>query len=232
MWASQRDIAPPAYDHHHESTGRIGNNTLPIPPPATHGKSYFDNETTESIELDLRADCPYPDDNGSTTGSFSPPPTILSPFWCARLIFKCENVPQLMREGLYWSLSNVQWEDGFITSYAPAVNNSFDEIMNEYCLEEGLMYTRHYFLHDLQVPPRWIAHFQIHADTIRLLADLRLESLCKEHVYHAIAWSFGRQETIYRYDKSDWEGWYNVIYDDMPLEGWWPWPKKENIENA
>jgi hypothetical protein len=43
---------------------------------------------------------------------------------------------------------------------------------------------------------------------------------------------YARGENKYGYEVYFWSKWrpewnYNALYDDMPMEGWWPWPKKE-----
>ncbi|XDG04639.1 hypothetical protein ABKA04_004254 [Annulohypoxylon sp. FPYF3050] len=206
--SSQADVAPPAYDNPH---ARLRNSTQPAP-PATNGKFYFENQTEETIEIGICPDIP---------GT----PRALQ--WYARLKFKCDNVPQLMREGLYWSLDNVQWEDGYINTHGlPEPNNEDDKEMNDYVLYKGLKYTRNYFLRDLQVPSRWVARFQIHAPTLKTLGDMRLENLSMEDIHYVRAWSSGRKGLIYGYEAKHPQNSYNVIYDDMPMEGWWVWPKK------
>ncbi|KAI2470840.1 hypothetical protein F4781DRAFT_159584 [Annulohypoxylon bovei var. microspora] len=60
--------------------------------------------------------------------------------------------------------------------------------------------TRHYFLRDLQQePPRWVAHFQVHAAKNKVLADFRLESLSVENVRYASALGNPGERVIYEY---------------------------------
>ncbi|KAI1209807.1 uncharacterized protein F4807DRAFT_91105 [Annulohypoxylon truncatum] len=195
------EVAPPEYCN------------LPVPPPATHGQFYFETQTKETIEIAL---CP------------DPPNTPRAPLWYARLFFKCDNVPQLMREGLYWSLNNVQWEDGYISADGPyEPHNELDGTINEWLQSKGLKLSRNYFLRDLQMPCRWVARFQIYAAEFKTLADVRLEELSMDDIRHTFAWSVGGKEYVYGYQALQPEQSYNAIYDDMPMGGWWPWPKKE-----
>ncbi|KAI0886379.1 uncharacterized protein GGS22DRAFT_199651 [Annulohypoxylon maeteangense] len=210
-------VAPPAYDNFHAGLGNTG---LPIPPPATNGKFYFESQAEETIELGLCPEPPY-HPNGDT----GPGPQT----WFARLKFKCDNVPQLMREGLHWSLDNVQWEDGYmdLKDRLPEPQSILDKIINRYCLGYDLTHTRHYFLRDLQVPSRWIAHLQVHAGDIKDLSDIRLENISIDNICYTYAFSVGENKNIYGYETWDLESSFNAVYDDTPLEGWWPWPKKD-----
>ncbi|KAI1088528.1 hypothetical protein F5B19DRAFT_496328 [Rostrohypoxylon terebratum] len=135
-------VAPPAYDNCHAS---LGNSGLPIPPPATRGDFYFKSEMSECIELIL---CPRPPSRPN--GQAGPGRQT----WIARLIFKCENVPQLMREGLHWSLDNVQWEDGYFSEEDEDEDEDDGDEIDDYIRDQGLTKTRHYFLRDLQAPQR------------------------------------------------------------------------------
>ncbi|KAI0896278.1 hypothetical protein F4806DRAFT_496394 [Annulohypoxylon nitens] len=211
-------VAPPAYDNRHAS---LGNSGLPIPPPATDGKFYFKSKMKENIELCL---CPRPPLRPN--GQAGPGRQT----WFARLNFKCDNVPQLMREGLHWSLDNVQWEDGYFDD-EDEDDEIHDDVINDYIWEHGLTRTRHYFLRDLQVPRRWIAHLQVHAKHLRILSNLRLENLSPDNIFTANAWSNNGSKVIYVYASHTLENSYNAIYDDMPMGGWWPWPKKEERQD-
>ncbi|OTB05700.1 hypothetical protein M426DRAFT_21730 [Hypoxylon sp. CI-4A] len=198
------NLPPPLYDNLHAG---LGNSGLPIPPPATAGKFYFDNPTKETIQLWFRLDEDAPDGESRLV----------------RLAFKSDKVPQLMREGLHWSLDNVRWEDGFLCKI-DAMKNAPSHLV-KYLLDEDLTVARSYFLHDLHVPSRWVAHLQVFASSIKLLSKTRPEHLTMESIETAHAWSVDDQR-IYQYNKACPEEACNAIYNDMPLEGWWPWPKK------
>ncbi|KAI0881072.1 uncharacterized protein GGS22DRAFT_75335 [Annulohypoxylon maeteangense] len=148
--------------------------------------------------------------------------------WLGELQFKCRDVPRLMREGLHWNLDNVSWEDGFFSPTSSAGREfEVDFWMTNLLGGDGYTQTRHYFLRDIQEePPRWVAHFLIHGVTTKVLADFRLDKISVEHVEHAVARSNLGERFIYRYNRKDPKETFNAIYDDMPMEGWWPWPKK------
>ncbi|KAI1655186.1 hypothetical protein F4813DRAFT_368013 [Daldinia decipiens] len=207
MSSDEPEAAPPAY----ESLNTSDQQPHRVVPPATNGKRYFEKETKSHIAF-----------------CFSPDPTKPYPtqLWSAQMIIKCDNVPQLMLEGLRWTTDSVLWEDGYVAEISAAYMHikTFEDLC-----EAGLTWTRHYFLQDIQQePPRWIAHLQVHAETCKTLAGIKLGELSIQNVVSAYAWG-SRREYIYSWiKKKPWEA-YNAIYDDMPMDGWWPWPKRENI---
>ncbi|KAI1210178.1 uncharacterized protein F4807DRAFT_460009 [Annulohypoxylon truncatum] len=214
MDSPQRDIATEENADLEMSSNRSSQPTADVAPPA------YDNVHASVGNNELRL-CPNPpyltEKEVKEQGS-----------WYARLIFKTDNVPQLMREGLHWSLENVRWEDGYIEA-TPAESDRTppDKEQIKYCNKLGLIKTRHYFLCDLQVPSQWVAHLQVYAAKNRVLANMRLGNLSRKNIYAAYAGCVDREQYIYLYDSFRPETWYNAIYDDMPMRGWWPWPKKK-----
>lgn len=59
-----------------------------------------------------------------------------------------------------------------------------------------------------------------------VLRYIKPSNLSIQMVYDAWAWSIN-DKIIYEYTSWKPEDNFNAIYDDMPMEGWWPWPKKE-----
>lgn len=62
------------------------------------------------------------------------------------------------------------------------------------------------------------------ARELSVLSAFRIEDL-ENNMFVAGAKN-ERRRVVYFFDARDPESNFNVIYDDMPLEGWWPWPKK------
>ncbi|KAI2617713.1 hypothetical protein GGS26DRAFT_596263 [Hypomontagnella submonticulosa] len=153
--------------------------------------------------------------------------------WVGLLQVKCDNIPQLMREGFFWSLDNVLWEQGFLGS--PLYSSSWDQFDSDEgrnLREIGLSQRRSYFLRDIQhEPPRWIAHFQMYARSDEILARIRLENLRIENVFSAEAKASARQR-LYKYLRCKPEASMNALYDNMAMEGWWPWPKRAKEEST
>ncbi|KAI1215126.1 uncharacterized protein F4807DRAFT_21781 [Annulohypoxylon truncatum] len=200
---------PPAYEN---ADVNVSNDCPSAPQPATEGRFYFEDENQPKPNITLAISDRRP-----------------SKRWLGELQFKCINVPQIMREGLCWTMDNVSWEDGF---FSPTCSNGSEFVkefwMNCDLLRDGYCRTRHYFLRDLQEdPPRWVAHFQIYAAKDRTLAEFRLGDLSLENVEYAVARGNPGGRHIYYYKKDNPQVTFNAIYDDMPMEGWWPWPRKE-----
>ncbi|KAI0139929.1 hypothetical protein F4776DRAFT_567019 [Hypoxylon sp. NC0597] len=201
--------APPAYN---ELDANMQSVRRTIPQPGTISKIYFEDEREPNIVLYLS-----PESERSYT----------SQKWFAQLHFKCENVPQLMREGLYWTTDNVAWEDGFVGETSKTCRHHYTPELLQKIKNSGFWWTRHYFLRDIQhKPPRWIAHFQFHSATTHILTEIRLGDISVENVFNALAMT-NDTNLIYLYGRHDPAGAFNAIYDDMPMDGWWPWPKED-----
>ncbi|OTA85846.1 hypothetical protein M434DRAFT_16020 [Hypoxylon sp. CO27-5] len=195
--SDQDKPAPPAYDE--LDVGVQGGRQM-IPQPGTNSKIYFEDRREPNIVL-------YK--------------------WFAQFHFKCQNVVQLMREGLHWTTDNVAWEDGFIGDTSKTCHYHYTPELLQKIKNSGFCWTRHYFLQDIQHrPPRWMAHFQFHAATSHTLTGIRLEDISVENVFNALAMT-DDANLIYLYGRHDPSGAFNAIYDDMPMDGWWPWPKAD-----
>jgi hypothetical protein len=71
--------------------------------------------------------------------------------------------------------------------------------------------------------PRWVARLQVMAPSVELLSRFRVQDLSRDDVCNAHASdALGRMIYYYNYHSPAWN--YNCIYDDKPLQGWWPWP--------
>ncbi|KAF9872230.1 aldehyde dehydrogenase (NAD+) [Colletotrichum karsti] len=133
--------------------------------------------------------------------------------WEARLEVKAKDMPRLMREGFHWTTANCHRESTY-------VNNEIEAGPRE----EGWKCARYYFLSDLGKDPYWTAMLVVLARDIQTLAQFRIDTLRPDMVYTVIG-SNAKSQWIYRFDTLDPSQNFNAIYDDMPLEGWWPWLK-------
>ncbi|KAI1394617.1 hypothetical protein F4819DRAFT_493282 [Hypoxylon fuscum] len=201
------EVSPPAY----EVLGISRCDTrLSTPPPATNGEFYFKSRAPFNLALSF-----FPAENNHDE----------APPWFGMLDVKCDNLPKLMCEGFHWTEDNVLREEGFIGETSKSCSDFPSDIL-QYILDSGLIMTRSYFLRDMkQEPPLWVGHFRFSSTTTKILADIRLGDLSLADVYEVEAWG-ARGESVYRYSKSAPEIGYNAIYDDKPLDGWWPWPKR------
>ncbi|KAI0161013.1 hypothetical protein GGR52DRAFT_155721 [Hypoxylon sp. FL1284] len=179
------------------------NRTQPAPGPAGNGMLFDHAPGGISISIVLG---PRPDiDNNHQP-------------WYARMDVKCRDVPLLMCEGFHWTTANVVKEDGMIRDAHPLLPP----------LGVGLRrctVTRYYTLRDLQKPPRWTACLRVHAAALEVLSGIRLETWTPDMIRDARAYGLQRA-LIYQYLEHRPNDNFNAIYDDMPLSGWWPWPKE------
>ena len=143
--------------------------------------------------------------------------------WEAALVVKCPDVPRLMRDGFFWSADNIVPEEGFIRAAHPQSRAL------------GYSHVRTWILTDKPESrnghgtPKWVAYLEVAATAIQTLTGFRPQSLTRAHIWKANAWDVhGR--AIYHYDSYAPAENYNCVYDDMPLRGWWPWPRREDRE--
>ncbi|CAJ2511221.1 Uu.00g068460.m01.CDS01 [Anthostomella pinea] len=142
------------------------------------------------------------------------------------LIPDCEDVPRLMREGFHWTVANVIREEGFVED-SPALERGWNGTKGGV----PFLRSRHFFLRDLQQPPRWTAHLHARAPNDAILSSIRLEKLSVDTINVAAAWSLG-SKLIYFYNIANPQDAFNAIYDDMSMEGWWHWPRKRQHPKA
>ncbi|KAF2972296.1 hypothetical protein GQX73_g1304 [Xylaria multiplex] len=172
------------------------------PGPATSGKSYRENKERRSM---LFSFCPNPSD------------LSLNQDWVAVQMVKCCDVPRLMREGFYWDGANVIREEGFVDGDFTYIDRRQDR--------KRWAGNRHYFLKDLQEPPRWISTIEVFALNWSTLYRFNLNQLSRENMRSLTAVNQSG-DVIYRWKNGLPQLWFNAVYDDMPLKGWWPWPRK------
>ncbi|KAI0550757.1 hypothetical protein F4679DRAFT_583128 [Xylaria curta] len=150
---------------------------------------------------------------------FCPDPSnmFLAQDWIAVLMVKSHDVPRLMREGFYWDSANVIREEGYIDQDFTVAGYRQDR--------KYWSGTRHYFLKDLQQPPCWIAPIEVFALNSTTLYQFDLSRSSRENTQWAAAINQSGHQ-IYHWHYRFPGSWFNVAYDNMPVEGWWPWPKK------
>ena len=106
--------------------------------------------------------------------------------------------------------------------------------MTESILGEcGCDYMRRFVLKDLGRLPFWEAMLVVWARDIKTLADFRISddpnlpgphlSPTRDMIYKCAGYNKSG-ELIYCFDFRNPDDSFNTIYDDKPLDGWWPWP--------
>ncbi|KAI2606334.1 uncharacterized protein GGS25DRAFT_523999 [Hypoxylon fragiforme] len=172
--------------------------TEPSTVSAGNGKIYLDAPEKVSISFGI-----MPSDGRS---------------WVGKMDVKCDDVPQMMREGFYWSVENVIKEEGVVDNYtSPAYSSSNKP-------KPPCRATRRWILQDMQRPRRWIAYLEVHALTLDIVSNIRLDSWHPNMVVSCSAWGH-LDNLVYQFEARAPEDGFNTIYDDLMLRGWWPWPR-------
>lgn len=168
--------------------------------------------------------------------------------WIAKMTIKTRDLPRLMREGLHWTAANVLHELPLVSTEPGYVPIHF---------KEGCAGIRTWFLSDIGKDCKWAAAIQLYVNAREAgvlsqfeVADLRpdmiidvialaeVQSRPGDPTNRDLADSNSKSEEVkdssskcvYYFCSSHPSFNFNKIYDDMPLEGWWPWPKKASGE--
>lgn len=165
------------------------------------------------------------------------------PSWRAVLLFHNANVPLLMRDGLHWSPQNlVANEQTIRLDFKPSKGAQGQEKTNE-LVRHGLVrsfapqwgwtfredassswpHQRRYRLRDNGPYPRWTATLYVFAPKASTVIDFDIGSITPE----TTAWALAKDlEGRVVYDTRRRNGeWFNTVFPQKPLGGWWPWPK-------
>ncbi|KAJ0305576.1 hypothetical protein COL5a_006303 [Colletotrichum fioriniae] len=138
--------------------------------------------------------------------------------WEARFRVRAKDLPRLMREGLHWTIANIHREAGYFEYEAK------EPVMKE----AGWTCTRNYYLSDLSPEQNWTAKMTVCARDLQTLARFDMAKLRPEQAYTALAWTNVQPgQYIYNFERLAPGRNFNAIYDEMPMEGWWPWPKRQ-----
>lgn len=150
---------------------------------------------------------------------FAQHPFGLAEGWHALMDIQTDDVPRLMREGLHWTEANLDKEAGYIEA------NPQDSMSPR--PPSFVKYIRMFLLRDLGEKPLWTAKMAVYFSNTDQLSQFRFRHLKLYQIIFCKAESID-EKLLYMYqripDTDDIN--VNTIYDDMPLEGWWPWPKR------
>jgi hypothetical protein len=138
--------------------------------------------------------------------------------WWVHMCITAKNVLRLMRSGFFWSEHNVLRERSFATVNPDAPPGSWEQ-------------SRTYVLRDSSEDVQWVGKITVHAKRISSLGKFNLSWLCEESLDQARAFNWDGQ-LVYRYCSKEPQNAFNVIYDDLPLGGVWPWPKQGKRKGA
>ncbi|UPL02047.1 hypothetical protein LCI18_012981 [Fusarium solani-melongenae] len=128
--------------------------------------------------------------------------------WTAQLDLVTRDIHSMMRDGLFLTCENVRQEENHVKqTYTEGIGN---------------LHNRCYTV----TSSKWSGYLNVCAGAVKPVASFRLHHLSAENVFTV---SVGNHKSyqIYRYDARRPENNANYLYDDMPMEGLWPWPRKE-----
>ncbi|KAK1993317.1 hypothetical protein LX36DRAFT_714687 [Colletotrichum falcatum] len=148
--------------------------------------------------------------------------------WEAKLHVKARDLPRLLREGFHWDGANLDREAGYIRL---DVGDDEDdgEDADEGDVDDRWSCSRTFFLSDLGADPQWTAKLVVYAESTSVLSRFAVTDLDMGTIKEATAWRATAEEDstrwVYYWGRQYQEASFNAIYDDMPLTGWWPWPR-------
>lgn len=149
--------------------------------------------------------------------------------WIAVIAFRVKDLPAAMKQGLYWSQDNVDlsgccfYDD---LQSMPPQSQDWGLRLQDY----GFTHARRFQLIDLAENPQWKGTLFVFSRGIKPLCRFRIQNISVGNILGATA--FTRDEKMaYMYSRLEPERNFNAIYDDMPLGGWWPWPKNSNASD-
>lgn len=147
--------------------------------------------------------------------------------WNALLVVFAPDVPRLMREGFYWTSENIAPEfSGFAIDCKWSGCEFWDSSGKLMYNSSRLYENRRYLLTDLYEECRWTACLVVSSSCgdMRVLSRFRPTDLTSEKLEVCAA---KKNDCLtYFYSPFTPQKSINAIYDDMPLEGQWPWPKR------
>ncbi len=72
--------------------------------------------------------------------------------------------------------------------------------------------------------PLWVAQLRVISHSIAILSGFELQKLSRDIVHKAQVWN-AEDKQVYCFDYDRPGNCYNAIYNDIPMRGWWPWPR-------
>lgn len=150
----------------------------------------------------------------------SDPARVRESWWEANVDVSVKSLPESMRQGWSWSEDNIDRAGGQLI----VKMSDLDQIQQE----AGWCCGRRYKLVDRAEDPQWEAVVWIYAKDLQSLSCVKVNDLLYEKAYatwatnenNCLAYLFHRRSPLLN---------FNAIYDEMPLTGWWPWPRTDEF---
>ncbi|CAH0046109.1 unnamed protein product [Clonostachys solani] len=139
--------------------------------------------------------------------------------WVAEIQINAKNIPGLMRDGFHWSSANIVPGRGSIL---------LD--MRDHLKEIGLGPTncKHMRTYKLKgnenTDIEWRGTLTVYAMRSFTVTNFDLNWLTQDKIIFVTAFDWN-SKPVYAYERYRASKNFNVVYEGMPLEGWWPWPK-------
>lgn len=141
--------------------------------------------------------------------------------WTACLTLETCDVSHLMKEGFYWDKSSIEPESGFLIPYQkdlPADESQWGwkcaRVYQCSSMREGII--------------QWKGQLRILAQELKTLAEFNLDILTADAI-HVMMVRDSENRVVYCYSRLRPQDNCNAYYDHMPMEGYWPWPRKDEI---
>ncbi|CAG9975125.1 unnamed protein product [Clonostachys byssicola] len=148
----------------------------------------------------------------------SNPAVVRESWWEASVDVSVKSLPKSMREGWSWSEDNIDRAGGQL------IIKSTD--LNQVIQQAGWRCGRRYKLVDRAEDPQWEAVVWIYAKDLQSLSCVKLEQL--PHEKATATWATNENNRLaYVFHRKSTHLNFNAIYDEMPLTGWWPWPRAD-----
>ncbi|KAH7125848.1 hypothetical protein EDB81DRAFT_764944 [Dactylonectria macrodidyma] len=132
--------------------------------------------------------------------------------WFGILSLRTRDLPGLMKQGLYLSQDHVQQRNNYLKRTPRPGDNK-------------LLYSRIYPLID----STWTGQLRVAGWNVKPLSEFRIAHLLVDHVVEAMAFD-QNENVVYYWNTFAPETNFNMIYDDMALDGLWPWPRESKSE--
>ncbi|EQL03501.1 hypothetical protein G6O67_007522 [Ophiocordyceps sinensis] len=136
--------------------------------------------------------------------------TTSEPEWMAHFQIYAD-IPRLMKEGFYWSEDNARRQCSRFSG-------------GKYSAPEHKRVWPHVRVYHL-MDTSWKGIIVVYADELSVLSKFRLNQITMDKI--CLMRAAHKNHCIYQYKKLHPEDSFNALYDDKPLDGWWPWPDKE-----
>ncbi|KAF6808279.1 hypothetical protein CPLU01_15690 [Colletotrichum plurivorum] len=140
--------------------------------------------------------------------------------WEVRLRTKTRDLARFMREGFHWTTAN----------FDPEMTRTVSNLREDCLTKVGWTCTRNYYLSDLGDNPCWAAKLVVCARSLDVLSRFKICDLRPDMVYHAYARNDRTDQFPYEFESDRPHNNHNDIYGDLPLEEWWPWPKRRIVD--